>query len=187
MLRKINNIKKLGVFDNFSWDTEVHNNGGAVQSFVEINIIYGRNYSGKTTLSRIVRALETGSISDKYGNPSFSLKLSDNSEVTQENLKSHGKKFRVFNEDFIRDNLRFITNPDDSIEPFAILGEDNNKIEQEIKALEDELGINQEGQETGLFAEKKAASAKYTVAFQAHKKANDSLCSGCSGIVNLAT
>ena len=60
MLKKIQYIKKLGVFDDFSWDGEVKNKNGEVQSFVDINIIYGRNYSGKTTLSRILRALETG-------------------------------------------------------------------------------------------------------------------------------
>lgn len=175
MLKKIQHIKKLGVFKDFSWDSEVKNKGGAVQNFVDINIIYGRNYSGKTTLSRIVRALETGYLSDKYGSPSFQLKFSDNSDVTLATLSTHDKNIRVFNEDFIRENLRFIINSDDSIEPFAILGDDNNKIEKEIEALEAELGSNVEGQETGLFADKKQAVVAYNNIFSAHKKANDSL------------
>ncbi|EKO3454300.1 AAA family ATPase [Vibrio fluvialis] len=175
MLKKIQHIKKLGVFKDFSWDSDVKNKGGAVQNFVDINIIYGRNYSGKTTLSRIVRALETGDLSDKYGSPSFQLKFSDNSDVTLATLSTHDKNIRVFNEDFIRENLRFIINSDDSIEPFAILGDDNNKIEKEIEALEAELGSNVEGQETGLFADKKQAAVAYNNTFSAHKKANDSL------------
>lgn len=175
MLKKIQHIKKLGVFDDFSWDSEVKNKGGAVQNFVDINIIYGRNYSGKTTLSRIARALETRTLSDKYGAPSFQLKFSDNSDVTLADLSSHDKNIRVFNEDFIRDNLRFITNPDDSIEPFAILGDDNNKIEKEIEALEAELGSSIEGQETGLFADKQQAAVAYSNAFTSHKQSNDSL------------
>lgn len=175
MLKKIHQINKLGVFEDFRWDHEVKNGGGAVQSFVDINVIYGRNYSGKTTLSRIVRALEVGKISDKYESPSFSLKLSGDSEVTQENLTTHGKIIRVFNEDFVRDNLRFITNPDDSIESFAILGDDNNKIEREIEELETELGSSEEGYESGLFAEKKSAIDDYKTALQAHKSANDNL------------
>ncbi|WP_249322847.1 AAA family ATPase [Pseudoalteromonas ruthenica] len=163
------------MFDDFSWDSEVKNKGGAVQNFVDINIIYGRNYSGKTTLSRIARALETRTLSDKYGAPSFQLKFADNSDVTLAALTTHDKNIRVFNEDFIRDNLRFITNPDDSIEPFAILGDDNNKIEKEIEALEAELGSSIEGQETGLFADKKQAAAAYNNTFSAHKQSNDSL------------
>lgn len=175
MLKKIQHIKKLGVFDDFSWDSEVKNKGGAVQNFVDINIIYGRNYSGKTTLSRIARALETRTLSDKYGAPSFQLKFADNSDVTLAALTTHDKNIRVFNEDFIRDNLRFITNPDDSIEPFAILGDDNNKIEKEIEALEEELGSSIEGQETGLFADKKQAAVAYSNAFASHKQSNESL------------
>ncbi|MCD6004649.1 AAA family ATPase [Halomonas sp. IOP_6] len=175
MLKKIQHIKKLGVFEDFSWDHEVKGKSGAVQSFVDINIIYGRNYSGKTTLSRIIRALETGSVSDKYGSPLLSLKFSDNTEVTQEGLKGHGIISRVFNEDFVRENLRFITNPDDSVEPFAILGDDNNKIEKEIEDLEAELGSSDEGQESGLFLEGKGATHKYVEAYQSHKKESDSL------------
>lgn len=175
MLKKIQHIKKLGVFDDFSWDSEVKNKGGTVQNFVDINIIYGRNYSGKTTLSRITRALETRSLSDKYGAPSFQLKFTDNSDVTLSDLSIHDKNIRVFNEDFIRDNLRFITNPNDSIEPFAILGDDNNKIAKEIEALEAELGSSIEGQETGLFADKKQATLTYNKAVKAHKQSSEKL------------
>lgn len=175
MLKKFHHINKLGVFDDFCWDDQVKNKGGAVQNFVDINIIYGRNYSGKTTLSRIARALETGALSDKYGTPSFKLQFTDNSVVTATTLSTHGKSIRVFNEDFIRENLRFITNPDDSIEPFAILGDDNNKIEKEIEALEVELGCSVEGKETGLFADKKQATETYKTAFITHKQANDNL------------
>lgn len=175
MLKKFNHIKKLGVFDNFIWDTQVLNKGGAVQSFVDINIIYGRNYSGKTTLSRIIRALEKGDISDKYGTPSFNLKFADNFEVTNLNLSRHDKKIRVFNEDFIRDNLRFISNPEESIESFAILGDDNNKIEMEISELNSELGTSEEGKETGLYASKKTATVAYNTAFMKHKSASDNL------------
>lgn len=175
MLKKIQYIKKLGVFKDFNWDNEVKNKGGSIQNFVDINIIYGRNYSGKTTLSRIARALETGALSDKYGSPSFQLKFSDNSDVTFATLSTNDKNIRVFNEDFIKENLRFITNPDDSIEPFAILGDDNNKIEKEIEALEAELGSSVEGQETGLFAGKMQAAVAYNNTFSAHKNANDRL------------
>lgn len=175
MLKKINSIKNLGVFNNFTWDNEVKNKGGAVQSFVDINIIYGRNYSGKTTLSRIARALEMGALSDKYGTPSFQLKFADDSVVTLDALSTHDKNIRVFNEDFVRENLRFISNPDDSIEPFAILGDDNNKIEKEIEELEAELGSSTEGTETGLFAKKRDVITKYKTAYSEHKKANDDL------------
>lgn len=175
MLKKFNHIKKLGVFDDFIWDQQVLNKGGAVQSFVDINIIYGRNYSGKTTLSRIIRSLEKGNISDKYGTPSFNLKFADNVEVTNNNLSTHNKIIRVFNEDFIRDNLRFISNPEESVESFAILGDDNNKIEMDLAELNLELGINDEGKETALYASKKTATKDYNNASSEYKIASDNL------------
>lgn len=175
MIKKIKTIDNLGVYKNFKWDDEVREGGGQVATFQYINIIYGRNYSGKTTLSRILRAMETGLLSDKFENPSFSVALADGSYATQTALTSHGKTIRVFNEDFVRSNLRFITNPDDSIEPFAILGDDNNKIEKEIEALEAELGSNELGRETGLYAQHGTAKTKHTTALQKYKKANDDL------------
>lgn len=175
MIRKIKLIGNFGIFKNFDWDKEVLDESGKTADFREINIVYGRNYSGKTTLSRIFRAMENGELSDKFERPSFNVSFSDNSQVTQNNLTIHSKQVRIFNEDFVRDNLRFITNPDDSIESFAILGDDNNKIEKEIEVLQAELGSKVEGQETGLYAQQTSAKAAYGKAFQEHKKANDAL------------
>lgn len=152
MIQKIKRIGNFGVFNSFDWGAEVLDKNGNALSFKKVNIIYGRNYSGKTTLSRILRGIETGKLSDKFESPSFSVSFDDNTEITQDSLLNHDKKVRVFNEDFVRDNLRFINNPDDDIEPFAIIGDNNNKIEMEITALETELGSKEEGKETGQYA-----------------------------------
>ena len=76
-VNKINFIKNLAVFKDFKWDDYVKDKDGRIQTFQDINIIYGRNYSGKTTLSRIFRAFETGKISDKYACPEFQLEIKD--------------------------------------------------------------------------------------------------------------
>lgn len=177
MLKKFESITHLGIFNNFIWDSSVRNNGGSVQSLSQINILYGRNYSGKTTLSRIMRALETGHLSDKYESPSFALKFSDNSIINERNFSSHRKNIRVFNEDFIRDNLRFVINPDESIESFAVLGSDNNRIEEEIAKLEAELDLNIADNETVSENYQKAKN-EHTIAAtnlerQLEKKATD--------------
>lgn len=175
MIKKIKSIGNFAVFKNFDWDKEVRDQNGNVQIFQAINIIYGRNYSGKTILSRILRAMETGELSEKFENPSFYVTLANEVQVAQTFLTNHGKKIRVFNEDFIRDNLRFITNPDDSIEPFAILGDDNNKIEKEIETLKADLGSKMEGKETGLYAKKMQAKLDYEKLRQEHTKATRAL------------
>lgn len=153
MIKKIKSIRNLAVFHDFIWDKAVLDNEGNITEFNVNNIFYGRNYSGKTTLSRMFRAMETGLLSDKYQSPEFEITWSEGKSVNQNNLQTHGKKIRVFNEDFIRENLKFITNPGEQIESFAILGDDNNKIEEEIHQLQAILGINIPGEETGLFKE----------------------------------
>lgn len=155
MIKKIASIKNFAVFTDFDWDSCVIDDDGHPQAFRAINILYGRNYSGKTTLSRVFRAFETGQISDKYSNPRFSLELEDGTTLDQSRLQAHDLTVRVFNEDFIRENLRFISNPDEDIEPFAVLGKDNNLLETEIHALQAELGSNEPTKESGLYAIRK--------------------------------
>ena len=128
MLKKIVSIKNLAVFTDFQWDSSVVDADGRPINLEPLNIIYGRNYSGKTTLSRIVRSLHTGSISSRYGAPEYSLLLADGAAVTQDDPKAHSLQVRVFNEDFVRDNLRVFNNDEDGIAAFAVLGEDNAEL-----------------------------------------------------------
>ncbi|MCZ4320344.1 AAA family ATPase [Aequorivita viscosa] len=174
MITKFKTITNLAVFQNFNWDTNIRDKGNNVVLFKKINIFYGRNYSGKTTLSRIIRALETGYISDKYENPQFEIGIKDIADATQSNLLTHGKKIRVFNEDFVKDNLRFITNSEESITPFAIIG-GNTTIESEIKTLKNELGNIEEDSESGFYLELKNAKSIASTAFDAYQTQNNSL------------
>lgn len=174
MITKFKTIKNLAVFQNFVWDSSVLDGGSNVQQFKDINVIYGRNYSGKTTLSRIVRALEKGGISDKYENPEFEVCIKDLANATQANLTTHEKKIRVFNEDFVKDNLRFIVNPDESINPFAILG-GNTDLQAEIDALKLTLGKNEDGSETGFYLELKNAKEIAVASKQAYDSASSIL------------
>lgn len=174
MITKLKSINNLAVFQNFNWDTSIRDEGNNVVLFKAINIFYGRNYSGKTTLSRIIRALEIGNISEKYENPQFEVCIKDLSDATQNNLKAHGKKIRVFNEDFVKDNLRFIVNSDESITPFAIIG-GNATIESEIQKLKDDLGNDEDDLESGFYLELKNAKLIANTAFQTYQSANNQL------------
>lgn len=175
MIKKFQFIKSLGVFLDFQWDQEVVNANGQPERFQHINVIYGRNYSGKTTLSRLLRSLETHSLSDKFEGREFGIVFDDGVVVNQGNYDSHTGKVRVFNEDFVRENLRFISNPDESIVPFAMIGDDNIAIQEQIDQIEAAIGSNEEGQESGLFAELKSNNAAKTQAERAHHSAASTL------------
>ena len=147
-IKRIDSIKNIAVFHDFQWKVSLRGKGKKRVEFKKINILYGRNYSGKTTLSRIFRSLETGLISDKYEAPEFNLSFCDGAKVNQDLLSGHGQVVRVFNEDFILDNLRFIDDDEQAINSFAILGKDNAYLEAEIEKLEVDLG--NEEVKTGL-------------------------------------
>lgn len=164
----------MAVFKDFKWDNIVKDKDGNIQTFKDINIIYGRNYSGKTTLSRIFRAFETGVLSDKYVNSEFQLLSDGNTELTQKEV-SQKQDFRVFNSDFIDENLSFIHNENGKIEPFAILGEDNQKISQEIKNIQEELGKNTDEEKTGLYKELDDKKQDYTNAESSYNMNNANL------------
>lgn len=53
MIKRIKSISNFGICGCFKWDANT-------PDFERCNIIYGWNYSGKTTLSRILRAFEKG-------------------------------------------------------------------------------------------------------------------------------
>lgn len=166
MIEKID-IENFGCYANFVWNKAVRDSGNNVAKFKKLNVLYGRNYSGKTTLSRIVRALETGSISPRYAGPAFQVTLSDG-VLSHHNIPTTAHTVRVYNKDFVDEHLAFLRDETGHISPFAVLGQQNKELEAQIDALEKELGSVES--QTGLrhdFQVKKVAHANK------HKLASD--------------
>lgn len=165
VIKRISHISNFGIFKNFNWAAQMAAKDAICEKFNKINIIYGRNYSGKTTLSRIFRAFETKKISDPYTIGSFSLELENGAIITESDITNQTHIIvRTFNDDFVKDNLKFISNDDEFIEPFAILGEDNFAIQAEIKDIEAIVGKKESGLETGLYKEMQVAFSNYAAA-----------------------
>jgi wobble nucleotide-excising tRNase len=159
MIEKLD-IGNFGSFAEFQWDSEVRENHGAVGRFKKLNIIYGRNYSGKTTLSRIFRSYEVGQTPARFENPKFKIKTSVGL-WTQEKLTVEGPPIRVYNKDFVESNLAFLRDEDGHITPFAILGAENKEVELQIEEVHTKLGSKESN--TGLraaYAKKKDEVAK---------------------------
>jgi wobble nucleotide-excising tRNase len=153
MIRKIKSIKSYGIFDNFDWDARVRDKGNNVGQFNKLNIIYGRNYSGKTTLSRIIRSFENGIAHEKYPLAQFELTHDTDGRLSERDLSNHQSIIRVYNKDFVTENLKWLTDEGGSIKPFAIIGQQNVEIEKQILEQEGLLGSVEEG--TGLYGDKK--------------------------------
>ena len=149
MIKKIGTIKHFAVFENYDWGLSSTDKNGRPLKFEKINILYGRNYSGKTTLSRIFRSLETGQLPENYDDPQYELIDENGNKIDQNNLADFSSPVRVFNEDFIKSNLKFLIDPTGEIAPFAILGNTNGTLVDEIKELTKEIGSSEEPK-TGL-------------------------------------
>lgn len=125
MITKLNKIKDFGVLKNF--------NGNALPEFKTFNLIYGWNYSGKTTLSRVFRCLEKGKLHDDYLTATFEL---ENATSKYDNTFALKPNIRVFNSDFVKENLKWDA---DNIEPIFLLGAENIELQTELKQKENDL------------------------------------------------
>lgn len=96
MIKKTKSINQLAVFNGFDWDTSAIDADDNPMSFGIIKILYGRNYSGRTALSRILRVFEAHVLPDKYDSPEFSLILHDGTTLTQESISAHSLEIRFF-------------------------------------------------------------------------------------------
>jgi wobble nucleotide-excising tRNase len=137
MIKKIN-VGKFGLFNNYNWDNSLGND----LSFKQLNIIYGRNYSGKTTLARIFRCVEKGELHKHYIDGNFSLTCENGNIITQNNFLEFAKEnqIRVYNTDFVNENLSWLHDENGLIQPFTILGSKNVNLENEIKTIDEKLG-----------------------------------------------
>lgn len=142
MITKINKIKDFGVFKNF--------NGSALPEFKTFNLIYGWNYSGKTTLSRVFRCLEKGKLHDDYSTATFEM---ENATAKYDNTFALKANIRVFNSDFVKENLKWDA---DNIEPIFLLGAENIELQAELKQKETDLTIA----ETELAEDKRLRTEK---------------------------
>lgn len=129
MFQRISHIRDFGVYRNLS--------GRDISDFKSFNLIYGWNYSGKTTLSRLFRCLEKQQLHPDYPNAEFTLTHADGSTSTQDFQKPC--VVRVFNDDFRRDNL--LWDDADGFNPIFMLGSENIEnqalLQEKIAALEE--------------------------------------------------
>lgn len=147
MIRRIEYIKKMGIYDDFSWNGIVEND------FSRVNVLYGRNYSGKTTLSRIIRTLELGLLHKNYPCSEFGVTFSSGEVVSERDVARKSYPVRVFNADFIVENLSYLAIPSgDSgdIKPFAVLGSKNNVLETRRAEIMRLLGRSNDARRGGL-------------------------------------
>ncbi|HEF1394519.1 TPA: AAA family ATPase, partial [Campylobacter jejuni] len=128
---KILNFDEInfGSYKNFKW-------GNNLEEFKTINIFYGRNYSGKTTLSRIARSFELKKHNEDFLDGNFKIKLEDGNFLTQNDVIKSNLDIRVYNSDFIKENLNYLYDKKGNIKGFKSIGEEQKNIKEIIEKRE---------------------------------------------------
>jgi wobble nucleotide-excising tRNase len=129
MIEKISRIKDFGVFADFRWPA-------SLPGFKRFNLIYGWNYSGKTTLSRVFRCFENGQTHGDFAAGQAELKPANGGSTYSLASLPSAPVFRVFNSDFVQDNLQFETA---SASQIQVLGAEDIAKHATLKARTAEL------------------------------------------------
>ena len=132
MISKISKLKNFGIFHDFSWKTEL-------SDFKKYNLIYGWNRSGKTTISRVFASCEKKCVYDKDKfkqypeNGEFEIKTDDNTTVKNTDVATNVLPIKVFNQDFIDDNISF--DPSNPSKPIIYVSEEDIESKKQLEKV----------------------------------------------------
>lgn len=120
-IKRIARIRNCGIFRNFEWPNDL-------PDFGRFNLIYGWNATGKTTLSRILRCLE------KRTKPEGDVTVVlDDGELRGDDFPSEQVPVRVFNRDFITENVFPVGGGD--LPPIFVFGAESVEKQKEVERL----------------------------------------------------
>lgn len=135
MLLKINHLSNFGIFQNFVWDEKVIDKQSKIKQFKRLNVIYARNYSGKTTLSRLMQCVEFKQNNPYYNGCSYELKFENNQSYLSHTIQNCSHNVRVYNKDFVENNLGWDKNSKGNIKAFSVMGQENIEIAKIIEKI----------------------------------------------------
>jgi wobble nucleotide-excising tRNase len=130
-LKALDSLTGFGLFRNFIWDTT------QLEEFDRYNLIYGWNYSGKTTLSRAFQCVEDASLHSDFAGGTFQFIKGDRTEVNSL-FSTPLPHIRVFNRHFVQRNFHEgsdMTGAND----IAVLGETNQALKDRLANLESRI------------------------------------------------
>lgn len=134
ILKHIKSIKGFGIFSDYSHYADL-------PDFARYNLIYGWNGTGKTTLTRLLRCFEKEEIYPDFAAGTFSIERADAgmAALTNAGLDAFSGRLKVFNRDFIEENLDLDIKRDGKAKPVAHVGKANIEKSEKLKELKKEI------------------------------------------------
>ncbi len=136
MIERIDGIKNFGIYKDFTFDAP---------DFKKYNLMYGWNYSGKTTLSRIFRCIELEELHMDFPDAEFELTDNEGNKIKHNKLNVSTYQFRIFNTDFVNHNLYWDAQ---EANPIFILGEEDIESQKQIEILNETIANLEKEKET---------------------------------------
>lgn len=170
MFAKLLRIKGLGlVFSDFAWPA-------ASPAFKKVNLVYGWNGCGKTTLTRLFDTIARG---DAHG-VEYEVELSDGTKLRAGD--PFAKPVRVFNQPYVEANVRVLETKASAIS--ILLGEENKELLAQVEADQRELsGDPADPEKKGLLSELNGYGQKKT----RKEKENDNAFTDVAKTISAAT
>ncbi|MCK9632593.1 MAG: AAA family ATPase [Methanoregula sp.] len=137
-----------------------------MDDFNKYNLIYGWNGSGKTTLSNFLRQIELCEMSPDCG--AFNI-VTENGTITEKNISEVTLSLKVFNQDFVKENIFTATG---EISPIFYLGREDIATKKTLESLKkqqyklfdtiekDEIALSQQSQRIEKYCSTKAKEIK---------------------------
>jgi wobble nucleotide-excising tRNase len=126
---RIRRIKKVGDYRAFKNWTD----GGRPKEFQRVNLIYGTNGSGKSTFSSLIRDASIGATFSPAPQLELEVETAGTKSSVTETDATFWPRIRVFNADYVRDNLHFDDLLGPSSNSLLTLGKLNVDAEKELK------------------------------------------------------
>ena len=167
MFKKVSKLKHFGIFRDFEWSSDT-------PDFSRLNLIYGWNKSGKTTFSRAFVACEkkTTDFPQYPINGEFEIQT-ESVPITHSSCQSGTKQIRVFNRDFIEENVSF--DPSDPSKPIVYVGEEDIESRKRLKTHQDKVTALAENYESAQTDRKKSKKAEENFRISTARSIKDSV------------
>lgn len=134
MVTKISKLKSFGIFQDFTWN--------GLTKFKRKNLIYGLNYSGKTTLSKLFQNLEFKDKNRNFQGAEFEIITTQedtNTSQNQNDIENFGFEVKVFNAQYIKRIFTWDI-PNSDFKPISFyLGDPSGKLDKKIKHLNKQI------------------------------------------------
>lgn len=129
MINKIAHITNFGIFKSFTWQNSIN-------TFKQANLIYGWNYSGKTTFSKLFNNLNRKQ-KEHFPHAEYSFEVgADSKSYSHDQLSEFPYLVKVFNSDYVRKVFSWDVENGGKFEPILFyLGDEAGDVQPKIDSL----------------------------------------------------